>query len=217
MLRAVTLQLIEDLASQFSLSNRMTIDSLDMPRDVIYCPVNLAERKRQERLKLAGVSNDILLPYMSFYRVGISDDVERFNLTILKDGLQVAAQSPDSKADTAEMVPVTATYQADYYMRTETQKEVAVKHWVRWRESPWLTIEDAEGTSWNLPLDLRGMEDTSDLEQEYVEGGMHRLTFSFMVKLFVLTYTEFNTILTIKWSMRDYDGNVTWDNNTITE
>lgn len=224
MLRASKVQLLTEIASQFSLSETQQIGvgspGVVVPRDVYYCKLDVALENRQEFIKKwavqAGTAADpqkIMYPFISFYCTNVVADDARFNKH-LGEGIGIATE--DEETDEISMIPFIAEYQIDHFSIKDTDHDAAIKNWLYWKLDPWFSFTDViTGIEWKLPILFEGSEETSDLEDEYEGGAHYRWTFLISVRGFAMRYTTIDTIQTILWSVYNLDGSVTLDSGII--
>lgn len=221
MLRLCRLHLLDTLATRFGLTEEMVLPGTGSPglmvyRDVLYSPLELSMRNRKELLATLGISKDLEFPYISFVCTNVTLDTNRANLALSR-GFGVGEdnpETPESNMSELRMVPFIAEYQIDHFAVTEEDDDAAIRSWLFWWETPYLSFTDLSGRSWKLPIEMVSSVDNSALEDEYDQGSFYRRTFIIRVRAFATRESSIETILSVRWRIYNLDGSVKYTDET---
>lgn len=173
------------------------------PYEVIYVPQTNAFRARYKQQSGIGFQ-EMNPPFMTFFPLGINNTPTRLNVPAADKGLRHSASLK------YKMVPITLTYQAEYYSKDVGDHEAALETFFKWTAPPSeLVITDLNGVVFNLPMNVGEATIRPLIEQERIVGTMYQ--FGFPIEIFGWVVTDggpINTILSTTVNIYDYTGGV---------
>ncbi len=202
MLRAITTQLQLEIAARFG---HTAVDTgSGSPREVLWCPPEIALRERSEQNSRLGRPPDENMPFLSFWRIGYRLNLFRLNTPLATSG----AHTSDAGTGVYKMVPLDLVYQIEAWSDKEVNFETAIENYYRWASPAGeLVLTDTGGVTFQLPLTFLDAQDNSRIQELYDIGRLHRATFPMMVSGYVVTDGgTFKTIETIKYNIYEFHG-----------
>jgi hypothetical protein len=203
LLRAIATRLQQEIADTFGYT---AIDSfLNGPRDVLWCPAEIAPRNRMEQSARLERARELNTPFMSFWRIGERPNRSRRNLPLAYEG----AYTNDDRTEKYKMRPVKLAFQVEHWAHDEEDHEFAIETYLKWIDpEPELVLTDINGVTFQMPMQFQDPKDNSRIPEIYKIGRLHRETFVFTVDGYVIDATGdvFVTIETITWNIWDYSA-----------
>ena len=185
MLRMIQENLMEQIAAQFGYATPTDpTREGDPPRDVLWCPPDIATRIRQEQSSELNRDPEANLPFVSFWRTGGRQDKRRFNVPLATRGAPIDAAYTRRYG----LRPVNLAYRIDHWSRDHPVHEVAYENWMKWvMPLPVIGFVDGNGVQFELPTTVIEPEDTSRITEIYEIGELYRWTFTMVVAGYVIT------------------------------
>jgi hypothetical protein len=201
-LRATQIQALTDIAAAFGYSTPVDDGRDDAPRDVLWCPSDIALRRRAEQSSRLSRAPESHMPFMSFWRPDVKWNTQRANTPLARDG----ALTGDARTYIYQMRPVDVYLQVDHWSRKHTDHEAAIENYFRWSAPPTqMSLTDDAGVVFNLPMWFGEGTDNSQIMKVYDLGEIYRWTFTFWVGSYVVTgSSSFALIETVKTRWLDY-------------
>lgn len=199
MIRATTRKLQSEAAIRFGLT---AVDSDMFPRDVIWCPADIALRKRAEQSAALGRAPEQHFPFISFWRTGWIRQLGRYNAGVAIRGVSI----DDSLASYYKMKPIELTYQFEFWAKDEEIFEAAVETWLDWSmPGAVLVLTDSNNVTFDLGLKFLEPQDNSYILRMFDIGEIHRATFALAVSSYLVSGVEEPGAIIdeIEWSFRD--------------
>lgn len=201
MLRAIATKLQQEVADIFGYT---AIDPiLNGPRDVLWCPAEIALRNRMEQSAKLERPRELNTPFMSFWRIGERPNRARRNVPLAYDGAYTNAD----RTEKYKMRPVKLAFQIEHWSAAEDDHEFAVETYLKWMDpEPELVLTDVNGVTFQMPMQFQDPKDNSRIQEIYNIGRLHRETFVLTIDGYVIDATGdvFVTIDTITWNIWDY-------------
>lgn len=199
MIRATETHLQSEVATRFGYNavNPQT----SAPRDILWCPPEIALRKRSEQSSRLGRAREENLPFFSFWRTGYRGESERFNWPLANRG----AATSDGLSRFYKMIPLELAFQIEFWTDNEEEFEEAIKSWYFWKKGALFTLTDLNGVTLDLGLKFLDAQDNSRIPELFSIGEIHRATFPMAISSYVIEDSGevFQTIEMVRWSFRD--------------
>lgn len=175
----------------------------DPPREVLWCPPEIALRRRQEQTSELNLSPEVHLPFMSFWRTMGREDKKRLNVPLAWRGAPIDS----SYTRYYGLRPVNLVYQIEHWSKEHPIHEDAFEKWVNWTMPlPVVNFTDANGVTFDLPTTVIDPIDNSRIPEIYEVGELYRWTFAMAVQGFVATDSgeaSYVPIETVRWNIWD--------------
>ena len=156
----------------------------DPPRDVLWCPPEIALRIRMEQSSALDRTPEIHLPFMSFWRTMGREDKKRLNIPLAWRGAPIDSTYTRRYG----LRPVNLVYQIEHWSKNHPVHEVAFEKWMRWTMPlPVVNFTDANGVVFDLPTTVIDPTDNSRIPEIFEIGELYRWTFNMVVQGFVIT------------------------------
>jgi hypothetical protein len=204
MLRTIQEAFLEEMASKFGYATPTDSGRDDAPRDVLWCPPEIAMRRRQEQSSRLNRSPEQNMPFLSFWRTAVSPDKSRRNVPMAVDGVP----TDSTRVMRYTLRPVFIVLQAEHWADKHVDHEGAIENFIRWTDPlPELVVTDSNGVVFQLPMWVLDPQDNSRISEVFEAGEIYRETFVFRLNGYVVTSSSgYKPIETIKWNIWDYSA-----------
>lgn len=173
------------------------------PRDVLWCPPEIALRRRMEQSSELNREPEVHPPFLSFWRTMGREDKKRLNVPLATGG----APTDSTYTRRYGLRPVNLIYQFDHWEKDHPAHEEAFERWLRWTMPlPQVAFTDANGVQFNLPTTVIDPTDSSRIPDIYEMGELYRWTFVMAVQGYVITDSGEESYVPIEkvvWDLRD--------------
>lgn len=185
MLRMIQENLMMQIAAAFGYLTPVDLTREgDPPRDVIWCPPEIALRRRQEQSSALDRTPEIHVPFMSFWRTMGREDKKRLNVPLAWRGAPIDG----SYTRYYGLRPVSLVYQIEHWSKDHPVHELAYEKWINWTMPlPVVSFTDANGVQFDLPTSVIDPTDNSRIPEIYEIGELYRWTFNMVVQGYVIT------------------------------
>lgn len=205
MLRLIQENLMGQIAARFDYSTPTDPSRQgDPPREVLWCPPEIAVRVRMEQSSELDRAPEVHLPFMSFWRIGGREDKRRLNLPLVTRGAPI----DPTYTRRYGMRPVNLVYQIEHWAKDHPVHEEAYEKWMRWTMPlPVVGFTDGNGVEFELPTSVLEPQDNSRIAELYEIGEVYRWTFAMVVAGFVVTDSGVDSdvpITRVEWGL--YEG-----------
>jgi hypothetical protein len=204
-LRTIQEAFLAEMASKFGYSTPLDSTRVgNPPRDVLWCPPELAFRLRAEQSSELERPVEENFPFMSFWRTAVSPDLNRANLPQMWDGVP----TDTTRATRYTLRPVRIVLQAEHWSSDHEVHEAAIENYFKWTMPvPELVVTDSNGVVFQLPMWVIDPQDNSRIPELFEVGEIYRETFTFAIGGYVVESTGgYKPIETIKWDIWDYSA-----------
>lgn len=189
---------MEQVATQFGYT--ATDSGRDgAPRDVLWCPPEIALRERQEQSSRLSRAPEQNFPFLSFWRTAVSLDKDRLNVPLTYYGVPTST----TRLTHYKLRPVKIVLQLEHWASKHTNHESAIENYIKWvTPLPELQVEDANGVTLHVPIWTIDPQDNSRIAELYEVGSIFRETFTFTLGGWVtVSVGGYSVIEKVKWNI----------------